>query len=321
MSLGKKTLALFLVLGCAICLGSYLALRLTVLPTFAEFEQGASEQALARVTRTLESDLRALEIMNLSISSVVIGLLSTRAGIMQVAAYPILTSERTGPFDLVLMDCHMPVRDGYETTREIRRLEEERSSDRRIPIVALTADLMQSNRARCLDCGMDDYVTKPFTEEQLRLVLNRWLDVPTAEDSESVVAVYSDGFTELSATTTLASIDKQALDEIIRLDSSPGKNMAREIAISYCAVSTNLVLQLRTAVADGDEEQIELLAPSLKGCSGQVGAVLLSTLCEQLLANLRNNDLSDAPLLCERAVIEHSAVITALDKELQRIAA
>ncbi len=69
MSLGKKTLALFLVLGCAICLGSYLALRLTVLPAFAEFERNASEQALARVTRMLDSELRALEIMNIEYSS------------------------------------------------------------------------------------------------------------------------------------------------------------------------------------------------------------------------------------------------------------
>ncbi|MDH3615725.1 MAG: response regulator, partial [Gammaproteobacteria bacterium] len=68
MSLGKKTLALFLVLGCAICLGSYLALRITVLPTFDEFEEKASEEALARVTRMLESDLRAIEIMNIEYS-------------------------------------------------------------------------------------------------------------------------------------------------------------------------------------------------------------------------------------------------------------
>ncbi len=69
MSLGKKTLALFLVLGCAICLGSYFALRLTVLPAFAEFERSASEQALERVTRILDSELRALEIMNIEYSA------------------------------------------------------------------------------------------------------------------------------------------------------------------------------------------------------------------------------------------------------------
>ena len=97
--------------------------------------------------------------------------------------------------------------------------------------------------------------------------------------------------------------------------------MVRGIVVSYCALSTKLILQLRAAVAEGDTGQVELLAHSLKGSSGQIGAVLLSTLCEQILTAARNDDLRDAPSLCERAAVEHSAVIIALDKELQRIAA
>ena len=81
------------------------------------------------------------------------------------------------------------------------------------------------------------------------------------------------------------------------------------------------MLQLRCAVADGDSEQIELLAHSLKGSSGQIGAVLLTALCEQILSGVRDRDLSAANSLCERAAVEHSAVIVALDRELQRIAA
>ena len=131
----------------------------------------------------------------------------------------------------------------------------------------------------------------------------------------------ADGFSALSDTLSLASIDRHALEEIGQLDSSPGKGMLREIIVSYCALSTKLMLQLRSAVADNDVEQIELLAHSLKGSSGQVGAVLLTALCEQILTGVRNDDLGDAGHLCERAAVEHSAVIVALDKELQRIAA
>jgi CheY-like chemotaxis protein/sensor domain CHASE-containing protein len=224
-------------------------------------------------------------------------------------------------FDLVLMDCHMPIRNGYDTTREIRRLEKESSSDTRIPIAALTADLMQNNRQRCLECGMDDYVSKPFTGEQLRIVLNRWLAGPDTEGLENEVVIDADGFSELTETVTLASIDVLALEQIIQLDSSPGKNLVREIVVSYCADSTKLMLQLRSAIADGDTAEIEVLAHSLKGSSGQIGATLLAALCEQLISGARNNDLSDAPTLCERAAVEHSAVITALDRELQRMAA
>jgi CheY-like chemotaxis protein len=215
----------------------------------------------------------------------------------------------------------MPVRDGYDTTREIRRLEEESSSDRHIPIVALTADLMQSNRKRCLNCGMDDYVTKPFTEEQLRIVLSRWLSDSGTDDPPTDIAIDADGFSTLTETTTLASIDKLALDEITRLDDTPGKSLIREIVVSYCAVSTKLILQLRAAVTDRDATEIEVLAHSLKGSSGQVGAVLLATLCEQLISDANSGKLGNADFLCERIAVEHSAVVIALDKELERLAA
>jgi signal transduction histidine kinase/CheY-like chemotaxis protein len=90
-----------------------------------------------------------------------------------------------GRYDLILMDCQMPVLDGYDTTREIRR-REAAESDARIPIVAMTASAMQGDRERCIAAGMDDYMAKPMTAEKLEDVLQRWLqgsdaDPPAAE--------------------------------------------------------------------------------------------------------------------------------------------
>ncbi|MCE9659590.1 MAG: response regulator [Burkholderiales bacterium] len=79
-----------------------------------------------------------------------------------------------GSFDLVLMDCQMPVMDGYEATRTIRRLEAERGT-RRVAIVAVTANALAGDRERCLEAGMDDYLAKPYTADQLREVLTTWL--------------------------------------------------------------------------------------------------------------------------------------------------
>ena len=76
------------------------------------------------------------------------------------------------PVACVLMDCQMPEMDGFEATRVLRVREQ--GTDRRLPVVALTAHAMQGDRDKCLGAGMDDYLTKPFTFEQLARAVSRW---------------------------------------------------------------------------------------------------------------------------------------------------
>src|SRR6266568_4871028 len=79
-----------------------------------------------------------------------------------------------GEFSLIFMDCQMPEMDGFEATAAIRR--QEARSGRHVPIVALTASAIEGDREHCLASGMDDYITKPFTAEQMRSALGTWLD-------------------------------------------------------------------------------------------------------------------------------------------------
>ena len=79
-------------------------------------------------------------------------------------------------FDLVLMDCQMPEMDGFDATREIRKLDIRALNQQPLPIVAMTANVMSGDRERCLEVGMDDYIGKPVQRDQLASVLKRWLD-------------------------------------------------------------------------------------------------------------------------------------------------
>jgi two-component system, sensor histidine kinase and response regulator len=104
-------------------------------------------------------------------------------GILQIQGYGVtvvnngkeaLDAHAQGAFDLILMDCHMPEMDGFEATRGIRGRERS-SSDKRVPIIALTANAMAQDREECLSAGMDDHLSKPFTMQTLQDMLDRWM--------------------------------------------------------------------------------------------------------------------------------------------------
>ena len=83
--------------------------------------------------------------------------------------------------DLILMDCQMPVMDGYAATERLRQWESERPAGTRLPIIALTAEAFEEDRQRCLAAGMDDFLAKPVMVDDLRAMLKRWLPEPESE--------------------------------------------------------------------------------------------------------------------------------------------
>ena len=88
-------------------------------------------------------------------------------------------------FDLVLLDVSMPEMDGYEATQAIRSYEKRQGLDR-VPIIGLTAHAMESDRQRCLDAGMDDYLSKPIRQSELIATLARWRQTGSESASERV---------------------------------------------------------------------------------------------------------------------------------------
>jgi signal transduction histidine kinase/CheY-like chemotaxis protein len=107
------------------------------------------------------------------------------------------------PVDLVLMDCFMPEMDGFEATRDFRRWSQDRKSSGRLPIVALTANAMKGDRELCLASGMDDYLTKPFTKEQLSEILKSWLPKSGADPNLEAEEAVGDSVEQRLATRML----------------------------------------------------------------------------------------------------------------------
>ena len=82
---------------------------------------------------------------------------------------------KTKEYDIILMDCQMPLLDGYDTTQAIRQMEASHQLHKHIVIIAMTANAFKEDRDRCLASGMDDYLSKPLRKQQLQETLERWM--------------------------------------------------------------------------------------------------------------------------------------------------
>ncbi len=186
-------------------------------------------------------------------------------------------------FDLILMDCQMPEMDGYEATRAIRRKEEtEVGAGTRLPIVALTAHAMEGDRENCLAVGMDDYLTKPFTQGQLAAMLGRWLEGTPTRGADSLTGDPRDGQGSFETEPGEVRIDPKALDAIRAIEQQGKPDLLVKVINIYLENSLQLLEALRRAASQGDAENVKRQAHSLKSSSANVGALRLSALCKDL---------------------------------------
>jgi two-component system, sensor histidine kinase and response regulator len=171
-------------------------------------------------------------------------------------------------YDLVLMDCMMPIMDGYEATAEIR---EQQSTGQlaHFPIIALTANALEGDQEKCLSAGMDDYLSKPFKSESLLRIIKSWAKQPDA---------ISPGGTKPNA-TTVSIINAQTLETIRNVDPSGDNDFLRHIITLYVYDAKTQIADLELAMSAGELDTIRSLAYSLKSSSSQVGADVLADLC------------------------------------------
>ena len=225
-----------------------------------------------------------------------------RDGREACAAFPVR------PYDVVLMDCQMPEMDGFEATREIRSIEARRGS-RPVPVVALTANALQGDRERCIEAGMDEFLSKPFLLAQLRDVLFR--SVPAARVAAAVEGSRGDDGAVASDV-----LDVNALAQIRSLQRPGHPDLLERLITMFLSSSREDMANLRRAAAEGDDATVTRIAHRLKSSSANLGARRLSASLVDLEHHARGLR-ADSPVL-HRALLEHERVLAALAREMRR---
>ena len=204
---------------------------------------------------------------------------------------------RCGGYRAVLMDCEMPVMDGYTATAEIRRLQ---TPNARIPIIAVTASAMTGDAQRALAAGMDAHVTKPIDRHELYRVIAALLDSRSRVVDPSVTAGEGSG-----------DFDQRSLDMLVELDDT-GEAL-RDLVALFVRDNPPRVDALQAATDTSDLQAVRTIAHSIKGPAATMGARTLHRLCHAIESNGRAGTLPDADDL--------TAVRRALDETIAHLQA
>ncbi|MBF0132393.1 MAG: response regulator [Magnetococcales bacterium] len=219
----------------------------------------------------------------------------------QQALAQVCTDDAT--FDVVFMDLEMSGLDGMETTRRIRQWEQQRNIGP-IPIIAVTAHAMTEVRQRCLASGMDDYLCKPFSLGDMRLLLGRWLPqeeegVPeTVVSAESLLAVSAeDDISHLNrpleenagADQSVSSVlDPEALGHILELNRKADNTLLEKMVTHYFAQTPKLLRQLEQSLECRNSEGVRVAAHTIKSSSLVMGVRHLAELGRIVEADYAN---------------------------------
>ena len=184
---------------------------------------------------------------------------------------------KSNRYDVVLMDCQMPIMDGFESTRNMRlyEVENERS---RTPIIALTANSSDEDRQVCLESGMDDFLVKPMRINAVIDVFSHYLKMDDTslsenDDEDTLLIDDADQHFDLSLLSDLEEVlDEKQLSEVITL---------------FIENTIQRIADLSAALNDMDLEKIETAAHSLKGSSANLAAKKMSVMCGEIVGEVR----------------------------------
>jgi CheY-like chemotaxis protein len=194
------------------------------------------------------------------------------------------------------MDCQMPLMDGFEATREIREREGGKS---RIPIVAVTANVMKSDEEKCRAAGMDDFISKPIDRAKLKACLDRL--VPSAGTS-ALLAIRDLGI--------IAKSENTPVDWRLLLESFGGDEaFARELAGAFIETADRELALIAAALDAGDAASLRSAAHALKGASANMRASAATAAAAEVEAISGGEDRARLPALAEKLTREVRSTI------------
>ncbi|WP_457252281.1 response regulator [Pedococcus sp. P5_B7] len=188
----------------------------------------------------------------------------------------------------VLMDCHMPVMDGYAATQEIRRRE---AGGERVPIIAMTAGVMAADHERCLAAGMDAYIPKPVDLSTLEDVLSRWARPAPGQ------AIQPDPEPAASLDSDTSALDPERLAALRALGATAGPGLLPALVDAFTTASPGLLATMRRALDTTDTNGLRSAAHELKGSAANIGAVRVADLARQVETGGRPADVALLDLL------------------------
>jgi signal transduction histidine kinase/DNA-binding response OmpR family regulator len=177
-----------------------------------------------------------------------------------------LTQADSTKFDLILMDCQMPVMDGYEATREIRNKELAKFA-KRVPIIAFTAHAMADESKKCTDAGMDDFLSKPVTLNKIEAILNKWLSIQAG--------------TSLQVIEPNSSVDSEVHHT---LQNMMPYEVYSQMLEQYIKTSHEYIIDISRFSNESSMDQYIRAAHTLKSTSSQLGAYKLAEIAKELEA-------------------------------------
>ncbi len=194
-----------------------------------------------------------------------------------------LNKYQKNKYELIFMDCQMPVTDGYEATRKIREVEHVQKLSR-TPIVALTAGFDRDDKEKCNDAGMDYYLTKPFSVSDLRQVLHKFLEKSDDELSRYLIEEEAVGGLSLDKGDELSKdiFNISAIDNIKEVERKTGRNLLPSIFSGFVEQMDEKLSEISGQIKSGDAMSVSRTAHAIKSMSANIGAEKIRLISSQI---------------------------------------